>query len=368
MAEGAVAVLDARIRDGKVSTPDGYGRPVANLTVNEAAHPVPDARSVTAASEALAFAEGLGPDDVLLVLISGGASSLWTAPVEGVPLEDKQTATEQLLRAGVDISQLNTVRKHLSRIKGGGLALRAHPARVVTLVISDVRGDRLDTIGSGPTAPDPTIFGEALAVLPAEAPESIRTHLQEGAAGRRRETPKPGEAAFERVEYRCVATLDDALAASVRAAERRGLRVWSLGPCLYGEAREEARFLAQRVDTARDRGVDLVVAGGEPTVTVRGSGRGGRAQELALAFSMEVAGEPVAALFAGTDGADGPTDAAGASVDGQTVARARSLGLDPADHLTRNDAYPLFDRLGALLRTGPTDTNVTDLALIRLFR
>ncbi len=371
MAEGATAALGSRIRGGLVVTKEGHGRPVSGLEVREAAHPVPDARSVRAASEALEIAEGLGSDDLLLVLISGGASSLWTSPVEGVGLEDKQSVTELLLRAGVDIAGLNAVRKHLSRIKGGRLAVRACPARVITLAVSDVRGDRIDTIGSGPTATDPSTFFEALSVLRGAslvdaAPKAVRLYFEEGAAGERPETPKPGDPVFGRVQHRTVATLDDALRTAAREAERRGLRVWSRGACLYGEAREEGEGLARLVPSAREGGVDLLVAGGEPIVRVRGSGRGGRAQECALAFALAVPGEPVAALFAGTDGTDGPTDAAGALVDGETFSRARRRGLVPHAHLDNNDAYPLLEATGDLIRTGPTDTNVNDLALVRI--
>lgn len=371
MAEGAREVLGERVLGGRICTPDGHARRVEGMVVREAGHPVPDARSEREAREALALADGLGRGDTLLVLISGGTSALWCAPAEGIGLEAKRRLTECLLRSGVDIEGLNAVRKHVSQIKGGGLARRAYPARVVTLALSDVRGDGIETIGSGPTAADPSTFADALAVLRrAEVleavPASVRLWLEEGAAGRHPETLKPGDEALLRVGHRVVATLDDALRAAVAAGERSGWRVWSLGACLYGEAREEGARLAARLDEARRRGIDLIVAGGEPTVKVRGAGRGGRAQEMALAFALAVEGREVEALFAGTDGADGPTDAAGAVVDGSTVGKSRAEGLDARLHLDRNDAHPLLERTGSLIRTGPTDTNVTDIVLIHL--
>jgi glycerate-2-kinase len=371
MAEGALAVLGNRIREGRVVTKEGHGRPVGPLEVEEAGHPLPDDRSARGAASALKTAERLGSEDILLLLISGGASSLWASPAEGFGLDEKRRVTEMLLRAGVDIAAFNAVRKHLSRIKGGRLAQVAHPARVSTLAISDVRGDRVDIIGSGPTAPDPTTFADAIRVLREaglfdDVPSAVRRHLAEGADGRRLETPKAGDPVFGKVEHQTVSTLDDALQGVSREAESRGLRVWSLGACLYGVARDEAQRLALEIPRARERGVDLLIAGGEPTVRVEGGGRGGRAQEAALAFALAISGEMVTGLFAGTDGTDGPTDAAGALVDGETVARARRRGLDPRGHLDANDSYPLLEATGDLIRTGPTDTNVTDLALIRI--
>jgi glycerate-2-kinase len=371
MAEGAREVLGDRIVDGRVHTGDEQARDVDGMVVRTASHPIPDIRSTEAAAEAMAVADALGPEDALLVLISGGASALWVAPAAGVTFEAKRRVNELLISGGVDIEGINAVRKHLSRIKGGGLARHADPARLLTLAVSDVRGDRGDTIGSGPTVADPSTFDDALAVLRQadlidRVPEAARLHLRAGAEGRCGETLKPWEELAGRGEFRLVAVLEDALDGAVRAAEREGHRVWRLGASLYGEAREEGRNLAARLSEARARGVDLIVSGGEPTVRVRGGGRGGRAQETALAFALAAEGERMTALFAGTDGADGPTDAAGALVDGETVRRARDFGLDAAAHLDRNDTYPLFDRLGDHVRTGPTDTNVTDLALVRL--
>ncbi len=369
MAEGARSVLGERLAGGVVVTKPGHARAIPGLEVHEAAHPVPDARGVAAAERALARATALAAADRLLVLLSGGASALWSAPVAGVPLDDLRRLTELLLRSGVEIDGINAVRKHLSRVKGGWLARAAAPARLQTLAISDVAGDAPETIGSGPTAPDPTRFADALAVVAglAGVPESVRAHLEAGARGDRPETPKPGDPCFAHSGYRIVARLEDALVAAERAARERGLRVCSLGRALSGEARDCARQLAERADTARSEGADLLVAGGEPTVTVRGDGLGGRAQELALAYALARRGRaPTCALFAGSDGSDGPTDAAGGFADAALLEAARSAGLDPEANLARNDSHRLLHGAGACFVTGPTDTNVTDLALILL--
>jgi glycerate-2-kinase len=372
MARGAQTVLGARSRGGEVVTKDGHALVVKGTEVREAAHPLPDARGVGAAREALELARACDASTCLLVLLSGGASALWTAPVPSLDLSDKRLTSELLMRSGADIQALNTVRKHLSMIKGGGLARAAQPARVLTLAISDVAGDRPELIGSGPAVGDPSTYAEALAALRAtgierELPASVCAHLERGHAGREPETLKPDDPLLERVEYRLVASLKDALEAAASCAEERGLRVRRLGEVLYGEARELAHTLVREVRSAREQGVELLVAGGEPTVRVRGSGRGGRAQELALAFALAMRDEPgVTALIAGTDGSDGPTDAAGGLVDGASLTRAEALGLDAASHLERNDAYPFLQGIGDLFVTGPTHTNVTDLALIRV--
>lgn len=370
MAQGAGAALGGRIARGHVVTKDEPRTAVPELELAHAAHPVPDERGVAAASEALRLAGALGADDRLLVLLSGGASALWSAPVPGVTLAEKRALTELLLRGGVEIGALNAVRKHISRIKGGRLAQAAAPAQVLTLAISDVAGDAPEVIGSGPTSPDPTRFATALEVLDAaglreRTPASVLAHLHSGAAGRESETPKPDAPCFGRCSYRVVATLEHALLAVEVAARDRQLRVRALGRSLYGEARDCARRLRDELARARAEGADLLVVGGEPTVTVRGAGLGGRAQELALACALEWEGDPgFTALFAGTDGSDGPTEAAGALVDGRTPDRARSRGLDPVDSLARNDSHPLLRATGDLLVTGATHTNVTDLGLI----
>jgi glycerate-2-kinase len=369
MAQASARVLAGRLRGGLVHTCEGHARPVPGFEVREAGHPLPDARSLAAADAALGLASALAPDETLLVLVSGGASALWCAPAAGLDLADKRAATDALLRSGAAIGELNAVRKHLSRIKGGWLARAAGEARVLTLAVSDVRGDRPDTIGSGPTWPDESTYADALGVLERHAllervPAAVRAHLELGTRGRVPETPGSDELSAGR--FRVVAALGDALAAAAADARVRGTEVLELGACLYGRVDLLASELAARVRAARDV---LLVAGGEPDVAVRGPGRGGRCQELALRLALELEGEPGwLALCAGSDGADGPTDAAGALVDPGSLARARTQGLDERDCLARSDSHALLSASGDLLRTGPTDTNVADLVLIRVRR
>ncbi len=372
MARGALAMLGSRVSGGSIVTKTGHAFAVPPLEVLEASHPIPDARSVYAAERALRHARSLGASDALLVLISGGASALWCAPADGVSLEAKQQLTRLLLNAGADIGEVNAVRKHVSRIKGGGLRAAARPAPVLTLAVSDVAGDLPDRIGSGPTVPDPTTFAEALSVLRVRrledaTPPAVRRRLEQGAAGECPETWKPDSGRDEGDDFRVVASLADALEAARVEAEGCGQQVQVLGSILYGEAVALGHSLAAVARRARDTGGSFLIAGGEPTVVVRGSGRGGRCQELALAFALELQGaEGITALFAGTDGSDGPTSAAGAFADTSTVKRATAKGLDPVDHLARNDSYPLLHATGDLHVTGPTQTNVTDLALIHI--
>lgn len=369
MAAASVAALGERVQGGAVCSARAGSARLAGLRVREAAHPLPDARSVAAAEEALRIAAHLRGDETLLVLLSGGASSLWCAPVEGVTLADKRATGELLLRSGADIAEINAVRKHLSRIKGGWLARAAGPERVATLAVSDVRGNRPDTIGSGPTVADATRHTDALGALErygllGRVPETVRAHLEEGARGRRSETPKADELGATR--FRVVACLDDALAAAAAARASEG-PVVSLGAFLYGDVADLARGLAARVRDAADH--TLLIAGGEPSVRVRGPGRGGRCQELALRLALELEGERGwTALCAGTDGADGSTDAAGAVVDSRTLERARARGLAARECLARSDSFALLEASGDLLRTGPTDTNVSDVVLIRVHR
>ena len=306
------------------------------------------------------------------MLLSGGASALWCAPAAGISLAEKRALGETLLRSGMAIGALNTVRKHLSAIKGGGLVRAAAGRRVHVYAVSDVPGDSLSEIGSGPASPDPTRFRDALDVLRAHRLErglapSVHAHLERGAAGGIEETLKPGDALAALCAGRVVASLDDALAAVLRAAKARGLRAHSLGRALDADVADLAPRLAVEVRRARADGLDLLVAGGEPTVTVRGSGRGGRAQELAVRLALELAGESSwTALCAGTDGSDGPTDAAGAWADPESLSRAASLGFEPRARLASSDVHPMLDTAGDLFRTGPTETNVADLLLVRV--
>jgi hydroxypyruvate reductase len=334
----------------------------------EAGHPIPDAAGLESAAQALRLAESAGADDLVLVLMSGGASANWIAPA-GITFAEKQAVTRALLRSGANIGEINTVRKHLSRIKGGRLARAAHPARVVTRAISDVPGDDPAVIGSGPTVPDPSTLADARAILEKfnlDVPPAVTRALSDAA----NESPKPADPVFAQSDYVLVARPADAFAAARKAAERAGREVVFLGDRVEGEAREIAAAharLARELQAAGRRAV--ILSGGELTVTIRGKGRGGPNQEYALALSLALAGTTgIAALAADTDGTDGgggaADDPAGARLDGQTATRARALGLDPAAFLADNDSTGFFERAGGLLRPGPTFTNVNDFRAI----
>jgi len=377
MAAAAEAVLGDAIADGFVVVKDGYRAATHRIRIVEAGHPVPDARGESAAREIRAVAEAAGADDLLLVLVSGGGSALTPAPVPPITLGDKQAMTRLLLAAGANINQLNAIRKHCSLLKGGQLARAAAPARVHALLLSDVIGDPLDVIASGPTAPDASTFGEALAILRRfdlleRAPASIVDRLERGERGELPETPKPDDPIFRRVTNVVIgnnALVVDAAAARARAL---GYAPHVLTRSLEGEAREAAgRLVALAREIQAGRGPvgapACVIAGGETTVTVRGRGRGGRCQEFGLAAALALDGvDGIAALAAGTDGTDGPTDAAGALVDGGSVARARAHGLDPAARLEDNDSNPVLAAAGDLVVTGPTNTNLLDLYLLMI--
>jgi hydroxypyruvate reductase len=378
MAEAAAAVLGPRLSAGVVVTKYGHAAGAqlpATLRLIEAGHPVPDANGLDGARRVAELASDLSAGDLLLILLSGGASALLPAPAPGLTLDDVQTLTTLLLRAGATIPEVNAVRKHTDRLKGGGLARLAQPASVVALILSDVVGDPLEVIASGPTTPDPTTFADVWALLARyrlteQLTPAIAAHLQAGLAGALPETPKPGDPLFERVTNVLIGSNRQAAQAALREAEGLGYRPLLLGSFLEGEAREVGRVAAALAKSVRVHGDPLappacLVWGGETTVTVRGNGRGGRNQELALAAALALDGVPGLALMAlGTDGTDGPTDAAGGLVDGQTAARARALGLDLWQALADNDSYSALDALGALVKTGPTGTNVNDLLIL----
>jgi glycerate 2-kinase len=354
-----------------------YGHHVATRRVRiaEAGHPIPDQAGVDAARAIAALVSSADERDLVVCLVSGGGSALLTLPAEGVTLADMQATTDALLRSGATINEINTLRKHLEALKGGGLARLAAPAPVLTLALSDVVGDALDAIASGPTVPDSTTWGDAAAVLDRyrlweEVPGAVAERVRAGVAGRLPETPKASDPLFERTRALVVGGGSDACRAAAAEAERLGLRSLVLSTFVEGEAREVGRLLAGVLREVHASGSPAprpccIVAGGETTVTVRGRGRGGRNQELALAAAQALDGLPRVLLASlGTDGSDGPTDAAGAWVDGTTVERARGLGLDVGRHLAENDVYPLLERLGCLVRTGPTYTNVNDVMLL----
>ena len=363
IAEGAVVVPH-----GHTQTPPPHCPPPRRIEVLEAGHPVPDEHSVQAARRMLALAEDCGADDLFLVLISGGGSSLCADFEPPVTLADAQQTFRLLLESGADIHQINTVRKHLSRIGGGRLARAAAPADVLALVISDVVGDDLSVIASGPTVPDPTTFAEAIAVLRRydlwhRVPDSVRVRLEAGVTDPSLETPKPADPRFARVVTRLIGTNRRALEAAADEARQRGYSVRIVTDRLTGEAREVGpRLVTALRDVREDRPVCLLW-GGETTVTVRGNGRGGRNQELALAaaLAMEDWDAGAVLLSGGTDGRDGPTDAAGAWATPGTAPRARACGMDPRAYLDNNDAYTFFEALEQLLFTGPTHTNVMDV-------
>lgn len=377
MAYALQVLLGSRLDRGVLVTK--YGHLAAALDerwiVIEAGHPVPDENSVRGAQALAALAEQAGAEDLILCVLSGGGSALATWPVEGISLSDLQAVTDLLLRAGATIHELNAVRKHLDRIKGGGLARFAYPATVLALVLSDVVGDDLSVIASGPMAPDPSTFHDAWRVLNRyglleRVPLPVRLHLEAGLHGRVPETPKPGDEIFRRVSHVIVASNRLAAQAALEEASHLGYRPLLLSTFVEGEAREVARVIAALAKEIATTGQPVpppacVVWGGETTVTVRGSGRGGRNQELVLAAAIALQGWPgVVIASMGTDGIDGPTDAAGAIADGESVHRAYLLGLDALAHLHANDAYAFFDALGDLIRTGPTGTNVNDIGVL----
>ncbi|HEY7746370.1 MAG TPA: glycerate kinase [Desulfuromonadales bacterium] len=378
MAGALAESLDGLLESGLVVTKYDHtlGALPDRIKVCEAGHPVPDGNGLRATAELIDLVQAADVRTLIVTLISGGGSALLVSPQDGISLADKQRTTSLLLNAGADIGELNTVRKHLSRVKGGRLAEAAYPATVVSLILSDVIGDRLDVIASGPTAADPTTYGEALGILERyrlseQVPPPVLDLLRRGDRGDIPETPKAGSPFLDRVENIIVGSNRQALEAAARSAREHGFTVEILSVELAGEAREVGRQLARQALTAAgrksgDTGLCLL-AGGETTVTVRGKGKGGRNMELALAFAIEIEGQPgITLLSAGTDGTDGPTDAAGAIVDGETVVSARLKGLDPREYLDNNDSYNFFKTCGGLLITGATGTNVMDIQILVL--
>jgi glycerate 2-kinase len=386
MARGLLNVLGERVSAGLLIAKhlsDGQEVLPERVHVLQGSHPVPSAASVESTHALVQFIKSgavtAGPDDDLLfVLISGGGSALMTLPVEGVSLADIQELTRQLLACGADIGEINTLRKHLDQVKGGGLARLAAPARVITLILSDVIGSPLDVIASGPTVADPTTYAQAIDTLRKYAiedrvPAAVRRVLERGLRGELPETVKTGSPILARVTNNVVSSNPQAAEAALAEARGEGFHTLLLTTSLNGESSQAGIRLAQVLRGVAEEGQLLqrpacIVAGGETTVTLHGSGMGGRNQEMALAAVMPLAGLPQVALVTfGTDGEDGPTDAAGAVVTGETLQRARALGLDPQAFLQNNDSYHFFSALGDLLITGPTGTNVNDLAFLFAF-
>jgi glycerate 2-kinase len=371
MAAAAEDILGDRIAAGIAVTKDGHGCELRRCVLHEASHPEPDGRGVHAAIACLSLVRGLTADDAVLCLLSGGASALLPAPAAGLTLADVVVTTRLLLASGADIQAVNTVRKHLSTLAGGGLALAAAPARVATLALSDVPGDDPGVIGSGPTVPDPGTWADVAQVLErhglaASVPAAVRARLADGLAGRIADTAKPGETRWASTSMQIIGSNRIACLAAAAEAARRGYVVEPIDG-LSGEARVEAKRLVGRLATCRaGSGIRrALIAGGETTVVLGDRpGKGGRNQECALAAALAMTGmQGVALLAAGTDGTDGPTDAAGGLADPSTVERAAAAGFDARDHLARHDAYPLLAATGDLLITGPTRTNVMDIVV-----
>lgn len=374
LALGLEKTLDARIDRGGVCVKHGHVEVLRHIRVFQGGHPWPDAAGIHGTQEILKLLHGVSEQDVIFVLLTGGASSLLVSPARGVTFSEKLEISRKLILSGASIGEINVVRKHLSAVKGGRLAERCGQARVCTLVVSDVLGDDPATIGSGPTVPDPSTYGDALQVLrqyglAGTGPRSVVRHLERGAAGLERETPKPGEASGQ-ARLIVVANIDDAVAAVAQSARSVGFVVVTPAMRLSGDTHAAARRFARlvRASAARRRDTSspsiVMIAGGETTLEVCGTGSGGRNQEFAMVAATELSGqEGVTLLAAGTDGTDGPTDAAGAFVDGTTIERAHRQGLNSAAMLRNNDSYTYFKQLGDSYVSGPTGTNVMDLVL-----
>jgi glycerate 2-kinase len=376
MAQVIEEICGGYISGGIVVTKYGHSLALERIRLVEAGHPLPDAAGIRAVRETRELLRGLSPSDTVICLISGGGSALWPAPAEGITLEEKQEVTQLMLRAGATIRELNAVRKHLSDIKGGQLAKWASPARVISLIMSDVIGDPVDFIASGPTAPDTTSFSDALATIQkygVDVPAAVLERFQEGAHGRIPDTPKPGDPLFKRVENVVIANNRLLVDAALEKARELNFKTLILGTEVEGEAKDVGRFFSAIAREIGQSGNPIqrpacVLAAGETTVTVRGHGVGGRNQEMALAWAIAMAARALSApsCFASvaTDGSDGPTSAAGGLVDQFTCARGVELGLMPHQYLRENDSSNFLRSTGDLIVTGPTQTNLMDLQIL----
>ena len=375
MAKAVEGLLGNRIDKGLIITKKGYVENLSRIDLIQAAHPIPDENGVQGTKGIMTLLKDVKENDLIICLISGGGSALLVAPSPGITLEEKQKLTDLLLKCGTSIQEMNAVRKHISQVKGGRLAQIAQPAKIVSLILSDVVGDRLDSIASGPTAPDTTTFSDCLDILKKyeileKIPESIEKRIQENLNKKEEETPKPGDPLFENVKNVIVGSNLLALKAAEQKARELGFNTLVLPEAVTGDTTEaavESSNLAKRI---REKSEPIsppacLISGGETTVQVKGSGLGGRNQEFALVCAMEIEGmEDTVILSLNTDGTDGPTDAAGALCDGKTIQKAKKLNLDPKKYLQNNDSYHFFERVGGLIKTGPTNTNVMDIHLI----
>lgn len=375
MAQAIEEILGNRINKGLITTKYGHGLPLRFTEVIEAGHPIPDSKGLEGAQKMKDLLIHTGPKGLIFFLVSGGGSALLPLPVDGIALEEKQRLTQLLLACGAEIKEINIIRKHISQIKGGWVARWGFPSTIITFILSDVVGDPLDIIASGPTAPDPSTFEEAWEILEKydlmeKVPSSIKNYLLRGKEKKVEETPKPGEEVFEKVFNFIIGSNFLALQEAEHEAKKNGFNTLILSSSVVGDTREVAKFhgaIAREV-VSTDHPIPkpaCILSGGETTVTLRGKGLGGRNQEFCLAGAFEIEGlEKVVLLSGGTDGTDGPTDAAGAISDHETILRARTMGLDPMAYLRNNDSYHFFEKLGDLLITGPTRTNVMDVRIL----
>ncbi|MDY6951275.1 MAG: glycerate kinase [Thermodesulfobacteriota bacterium] len=379
MAKALEEMLGDRITEGLVNVKYGHVVPLQRVQIVEGGHPVPDEAGRQGAEAIMERVGKAGEKDLILCLISGGGSALLPLPVDGVTLSDKQDTTKILLACGATIHEINAIRKHISVVKGGGLARAAHPGTLISLILSDVVGDDLDVIASGPTVPDSSSFADCMKIfekygIAEKVPVGVFDHIQKGMEGKVAENPKAGDPIFSATQNAIVGSNMESVLAAEEKARALGYKTLILSTMLEGETKEVAQVHAGIAKEILKTGHPLsppacVLSGGETTVTIRGEGLGGRNQEFALAAAMGLAGlKGVVVLSGGTDGTDGPTDAAGAVADGETVDRAESLGLNPAASLSNNDAYPFFDTLGDLVKTGPTNTNVMDLRIMLMVK
>jgi glycerate 2-kinase len=375
MAQAIEEIFGDRLTKGVITTKYGHLLPLKKIKIIEAGHPIPDHKGYEGAKKIQRLLKESGPKDLVIFLLSGGGSALLPFPAGHIDLKEKQEVTQLLLDCGADIKEINTIRKHISMIKGGWLAKWAYPSTVIGFILSDVVGDQLDVIGSGPTVPDHSTFEEAWEILKKydllkEISLSIQKYLQSGKEGKVEETPKPGEVVFEKVYNSLIGSNILALLEAKKEAESLGLNTVILSSSIEGETREAARFhtaVAKEVISSENPipRPACILSGGETTVTIKGNGLGGRNQEFVLAGALEINGiEKVVILSGGTDGSDGPTDATGALADHTTVQRAKTMGLNPKVYLENNDAYSFFQKLGDLLITGPTHTNVMDVRVL----
>ncbi len=378
MAKAAEEILGEHLTAGLINTKYGYLMETEILRINEAGHPIPDVAGMTGARQMAELAVRASDDDLVICLISGGGSALMTLPVEGITLADMEALTSALLRCGATINEINAIRKHISQIKGGNLSRLAYPAEVVSLVLSDVVGNPLDVIASGPTVSDSSTFVQAYGIVERyglldELPPSIVQHLRRGKEGTILETPKKDDPVFAKTYNLIIASNEVATQAAMAKAEDLGFNTMLLSTFVEGEAREVAHVFSAIAKEILHSGKPVsrpacVVAGGETTVTIQGEGKGGRNQELALAAAIQIEGLDEAMIVAlATDGTDGPTDAAGAIIDGSTVQRGGEKSLSASEYLANNDSYRFFEALGDLIITGPTNTNVNDLTFVFVF-